>query len=62
MALTAGDFSFRATLGEAGTKTIAATGSAVFSFNLQVPALDADGNAKLDKDGNETFTVVKMGT
>ncbi len=62
VAFAVGDFTFRAMLGEAGTKTIAATGNALFSFNVQVPVLDVDGNAKLDKDGNETFTVVKIGT
>ncbi len=62
VAIAVGDFTFRAALGEAGTKTIAATGSALFNFNVQLPVLDAEGNAKLDASGNETFTTLKVGT
>jgi sulfatase modifying factor 1 len=62
VALSVGDFSFSATLGEAGTRKLEPTGNATFTLNLQVPQLDADGGAKLDAEGNEIFTAVRMGT
>jgi formylglycine-generating enzyme required for sulfatase activity len=62
VALTVGDFSFAATLGEAGTRKLQATGNATFVLTMQVPILDADGGAKLDAEGDEMFSVVRLGT
>jgi sulfatase modifying factor 1 len=62
VALSVGDFSFSSTLGEAGARKLEASGNATFTLNLQVPQLDADGGAKVDAEGNELFTSVRMGT
>ena len=62
VAFAAGDFNFRATLAEAATRTIAATGSATFNFSLQIPVLDADGNPRLDANENEMFSTVRLGS
>ena len=62
VALRLGDFSFEGTLGEAGIRKLQATGNATFMLSMQVPLLDADGGAKLDAEGNELFSVLKLGT
>jgi hypothetical protein len=62
VALRVGDFSFSGTLGEAGSRKLQATGNAIFTFNHQTPLLDADGGAKVDGEGKELFSVVKVGT
>ncbi len=62
LGLSVGDFSFSSTVGEASSKTVGANGKAVFNFVRETPVLDAQGNPKLDRNGNEMVTRKTLGS